>query len=547
MDSGRQGKKPSFYGATAIMASSTFLSRVLGLLRETVFAAFFGAGNATDAFQIAFRIPNLLRDLFAEGAMSSALVPVYTRLQKEKGEEAGWRLASNVITCLLLLTGLITVVGILFADPLVTVFAGAFSGVPGKHEMTVHMTRLLWPFFPVVVMAAVWMGVLNSREVFGIPALAPSFFNLVSIVAAFTICPLVAHFTGYPAIYGMAIGATLGGVAQWLVQVPALRKEGFRYRPVFEPRDPSLQRMMTLMGAGTFSLAATQVNVLVSTSLAAGQGEGAVSWLYYAFRLMQFPIGVFGVAISVANLTKVSREAASGNIQAVRDSVRDALRMVIVLTVPSAVGLTVLGIPIVSVIYERHNFHASDTFQVSLALAAYSLGLSSYSANRVMVPVLYSLGKPKAAVWTSALGMVLNVGLCVGLVGSLGFLGLALALSVAALANSVLLLSILQSSLKQIEFKNLSICLLKTLCASLFMAIFVYVFLGFLDAQPFRPIPLTGVWDKANFAARLIFLLAALAIGVSVFAVVGKILRLQELERIQGLIWKRLSKRREQA
>lgn len=547
MESGGKGKKPSFYGATAIMASSTFLSRILGLLRETVFAAFFGAGTATDAFQIAFRIPNLLRDLFAEGAMSSALVPVYTRLQKEKGEEAGWRLASNVITCLAVLTGLIAVAGIVFADPLVTVFAGAFREVPGKHEMTVHMTRILWPFFPVVVMAAVWMGILNSREVFGIPALAPSFFNVVSILSAFTICPLVAHYLGYPPIYGMAIGATLGGLAQWLVQAPALRREGFRYRPVFEPRDPSLQKMVTLMGAGTFSLAATQVNVLVSTSLAAGQGEGAVSWLYFAFRLMQFPIGVFGVAISVANLTRVSREAAAGNMQAVRDSLRDALRMVMVLTIPSAVGLAVLGIPIVSVIYERGQFNATDTLQTSLALAAYSLGLSSYSANRVMVPMLYSLGRAKAAVWTSAVGMVLNVGFCVALVGPMGFTGLALALSIAALANTMLLLAILQTSIKQIEFKNLAVCLVKTLSASLFMAIFVYVFLGFLDAQPFRPIPLTGVWDKANFAARLFFLLAALGIGVSVFGVAGKILGLQELERIQGLIWKRLSKRRDQA
>ena len=547
MESGGKGKKPSFYGATAIMASSTFLSRILGLLRETVFAALFGAGTATDAFQIAFRIPNLLRDLFAEGAMSSALVPVYTRLQKEKGEEAGWRLACNVITCLAALTGLITVAGIVFADPLVTVFAGAFHEVPGKHEMTVHMTRILWPFFPVVVMAAVWMGLLNSREVFGIPALAPSCFNVVSILSAFTICPLVAHYLGYPPIYGMAIGATLGGLAQWLVQAPALRREGFRYRPVFEPRDPSLQRMVALMGAGTFSLAATQVNVLVSTSLAAGQGEGAVSWLYFAFRLMHFPIGVFGVAISVASLTKVSREVAAGNLQAVRDSLRDSLRMVMVLTIPSAVGLAVLGIPIVSVVYERGQFGPFDTYQTSLALAAYSLGLSSYSANRVMVPMLYSLGRPRAAVWTSALGMILNVGLCVALVGPMGFTGLALALSIAALANTVLLLAILQSALKQIEFNNLAVCLVKTLCASLFMAIFVYVFLGFLDARPFGPIPLTGVWDKANFAARLFFLLAALGIGVSVFGIAGKMLRLQELERLQGLLWKRLSKRRDQA
>lgn len=539
-------QKRSFYGATAIMAASTFLSRILGLVREQVFAFFFGAGTATDAFQIAFRIPNLLRDLFAEGAMSSALVPVYTRLQKERGEEAAWRLVSNVVTTLALILCGISIVGILCADPMVTLFASAFKEVPGKHEMTVAMTRILWPFLPLVVMAAVWMGVLNARETYGIPALAPTMFNLVSLASAFTICPLVAHYTGYPMIYGWAAGATLGGLAQWLWQVPALRREGFRFRPVFEPRDPSLQKMVVLMGAGTFGLAATQVNVLVSSMLAAGQGEGAVSWLYFAFRLMQFPIGVFGVAISTANFTKVSKEAAAGNLQAVSESVRDALRMVIVLTLPSSVGLAIVGIPIISVIYEHGRFLANDTYQTSLALAGYSLGLCAYSANRVMVPVLYSLGKSKSAIWNSSLGMVLNVALCFTLIGPLGFSGLALALSGAALLNSLVLLVVLQSHLKQIDFKNLAICLLKTLSASLFMAIIVYVFLGFLDAQPFHPIILTGVWDKANFATRLFFLLAALGIGISTFALAGRLMRLHELERIQGLIWKRLRIRKGQ-
>jgi len=476
MQSAPELKKRSFYGATAIMAASTFLSRILGLVREQVFAYFFGAGTGTDAFQIAFRIPNLLRDLFAEGAMSSSLVPVYTRLQKERGDAAAWRLVSNVVTTLAVLLCGITLIGVLCADPLVTLFASAFKEIPGKHEMTVDMTRILWPFLPLVVMAAVWMGVLNSRDKFGIPALAPTSFNIVSLASAFTICPLVAHYTGYPMIYGWAMGATLGGLAQWLVQVPALRREGFRYTPVFEPRDPSLQKMVILMGAGTFGLAATQVNVFVSTTLAAGQGEGAVSWLNYAFRLMQFPIGVFGIAISTANLTKVSKEVAMGKFKDVCLSVEDSLRMVIVLTLPSSVGLAVLGIPIISVIYEHGRFHASDSYQTSLALAGYSLGLCAYAANRVMVPVLYSLGKSRSAIWNSGLGMLLNVALCYSLIGPFGFTGLALSLSGVAILNALVLLVVLQSNLKQIAFKNIGICFIKTLSASLFMAIIVYVF-----------------------------------------------------------------------
>ncbi|HEY8279631.1 MAG TPA: murein biosynthesis integral membrane protein MurJ [Bdellovibrionota bacterium] len=539
--------KTSFYGATLLMASGTFLSRILGLVREQVFAYFFGAGIASDAFQLAFRIPNLLRDLFAEGAMSSALVPAYTQLRHKEGDEAGWQLVSNVATTLAVLLGGIALVGILCSGPLVSVFAPAFSQTPGKHEMAVAMTRILWPFLPLVGLAAVWMGVLNSREKYGVPALAPSCFNLVSIVAAFTLCPLVAHLWKVPAIYGWAAGATLGGLAQWLVQVPALRAEGFRYRWRFVTSDPSLRKMVLLMGAGTFSLAATQVNVFVNSVLASGQGNGAMSWLNYAFRLMQFPIGVFGVAISTANLTKVAREAAMGDLQAVRDSLRDALRMVLVLTVPSSVGLAVLGIPIISVIYQHGRFLPSDTYQTSLALAGYALGLSAYAGIRVMVPVLYSLGRSRSAVWSSGLGMVLNVVLCLSLVGPLGFQGLAVAMSCSSILNALVLLWILQSHLKQIAFKDIGICLAKSLAASLFMAIFVYVFLGFLGATPFHPIPLTGLWDKANFAAHLLYLSAALLLGLSTYGTAGRLLGLQELERLQGTIWKRLRTRRDKA
>ncbi|RYZ95594.1 MAG: murein biosynthesis integral membrane protein MurJ, partial [Proteobacteria bacterium] len=278
MSSGVKGSKRGFYGATGIIAGGTFLSRILGLVREQVFAFFFGAGSATDAFQIAFRIPNLLRDLFAEGAMSSALVPTYTRVRKEQGEEKAWLLVSNVVCTLALALSVVAALGIVFADPLVSLYAPSFKDVPGKHEMAVTMTRILWPFLPMVVLAAVWMGILNARERYGTPALAPSIFNVISIFSAFTICPWVAWAFGAPPIYGMAIGAVIGGLGQWLIQVPSLKKEGFHFKPVFNWQDPALRKMVLLMGAGTFGLAATQINILVNSMLAAGAGDGAVSW-----------------------------------------------------------------------------------------------------------------------------------------------------------------------------------------------------------------------------------------------------------------------------
>jgi putative peptidoglycan lipid II flippase len=538
--SAKKGSQRRFYGATGLIAGGTFISRILGLVREQVFAYFFGASAATDAFQIAFRIPNLLRDLFAEGAMSSALVPVYTKVRKEKGEAAGWALVSNVVTTLALVLGVLALLGMLFADPLVHLYAPAFSQVPGKHQMAVDMTRILWPFLPLVVLAAVWMGILNARDRYGPPALAPSFFNLASIAAAFVICPLMAPWLGWPAIYGMALGAVLGGCLQWLVQVPALRGEGFRYRFYLNWKDPELRKMVLLMGAGTFGLAATQINILVSSILASSQGTGAVSWLNYAFRLMQFPIGVFGVAISTANLTRVSREAADGDFNAVGQSVKDSLRMVLVLTLPSAAGLAFLGTPIISAIYERGQFSAQDTHQTALALAGYALGLSAYSAVKVLVPVLYALGRARQAVWSSGLSVALNVGLGLFLVQFWGFMGLAVATSMAALLNMAILLYLLRGVLGKMIFVDLLDCLFRVTIAAGLMAIFVYILQAFVGISPFHPIPLTSLWATATLPTRIFFLLCSVLSAALLFAVVARVLGLQEVQRIQEKIWKRL-------
>jgi putative peptidoglycan lipid II flippase len=537
--------KSSFYGATGIIAAGTFLSRILGLVREQVFAYFFGAGAATDAFQIAFRIPNLLRDLFAEGAMSSALVPTYTKVRKERGEAVAWDLVSNVATTLGVVLLIVAVLGIFFSDFLVGAYAPAFREIEGKFGMAVTMTQILWPFLPMVGLAAVWMAILNAREKFGTPALAPSLFNVASILAAFTICPLVAHFFGWPSIYGMAIGALVGGALQWWIQIPALAREGYRFRFFANWKDPYLGRMIGLMGAGTFGLAATQINIFVNSLLASSEGDGAVSWLNYAFRLMQFPIGVFGVAISTANLTRVSREAANGDAAAVRESIRTSLRMVFVLTVPSAVGLAFLGIPIISVIYEHGRFQSADTYATALALAGYSLGLVAYSAIKVLVPVMYSLGLTRFAILSSGISVILNVMLCYLFVQSYSFVGLAFASSISAILNAVLILAILQSRLKQINFRNLLSCLLLTTCGATLMAIFVYYFQGFVGIVPFRPIPLTSTWQNATFWEQLMILAAALLGATLIYGAFAKWMGLTEFVKFQEVVWKRLRRTKE--
>lgn len=533
-------QKSSFYGATGIIAGGTFLSRILGLVREQVFAYFFGAGAATDAFQIAFRIPNLLRDLFAEGAMSSALVPTYTRTRKEKGEEVAWKLVSNVVCTLGFVLLVVSIAGIFLSEWIVSFYAPAFREVSGKFEMAVTMTQILWPFLPMVAMAAIWMAILNARERFGTPALAPSLFNVASILAAFTICPLVSSAFGWPAIYGMAIGAIIGGALQWWIQIPALRREGFRFQFTSNWRDPDLQKMITLMGAGTFGLAATQINIFVNSLLASSQGDGAVSWLNYAFRLMQFPIGVFGVAISTANLTRIAKEAANNDFDAIRESVVRSLRMVLVLTVPSAVGLAVLGIPIISVIYEHGQFDSADTYATAMCLAGYSLGLVAYSAIKVLVPVLYSLGFTRYAIFSSGFSVFANVLLCFAFVGPFQYVGLAFASSISAILNAAVILVILEWKLKQINFRNLLSCFLFTLLGSLFMAIFVYYFQTIVGIAPFHPIPLTSSWQTATFWEHLIFLAAALLGAIVIYGAFAKLVGLKEFVQFQEVLWKRL-------
>jgi putative peptidoglycan lipid II flippase len=420
------------------------------VVREQVLAALFGAGSAMDAYNVAFRVPNLVRDLFAEGAMSSAFVPTFTRHLTTDGKASAWRLGNNVINGLILITGILVVVGIVFADSLVGLFAAAYRDVPGKFELTVFLTRLMLPFLTFVAVAAACMGMLNALHRFFIPALSPAMFNVVTITCTLVLVPFMPS-VGLPAIAAVAIGSLLGGVAQLAVQWPALRREGFRYRPTLDWRDDSLRRVLVLMGPGTLGLAATQINVFVNTVLATGEGTGAVSWLNYAFRLMYLPIGLFGVSIATATLPAISRHWASHDQGATRRSVADGLSLMLMLNVPATVGLMVLATPIVRVIFERSAFTPSDTAATAAALQFYSIGLIGYSVVRITSPVFYALGQSRTPVAVSVATVLLNAALNLALVRVMGYRGLALGTSIAALFNATLLMFLLNRRLDGIE------------------------------------------------------------------------------------------------
>src|SRR5688572_19260088 len=394
--------------SAGVIGIATMTSRVLGLVRDVVLASLFGAGDAMDAFRIAYRLPNVMRDLFAEGALSAALVPTFTRALAAGDRTAAWRLASNVITVLLLISCAVVAAGILFAEPLVQMYAEGFRGVPGKLELTIRLTRIMFPFLAMVSMAAVMMAMLNALHRFFIPALSPAMFNVATIACAVIAVPLSPHL-GIEPIVVIAAGTLVGGLGQILLQWPALRREGFRYQPMLDVHDPWLREIGRLMVPGVAGLAAVQINLFVNSWLAAGLGTGAVSWLDYAFRLMYMPIGLFGISIATASLPTISGHAASRNDPGVRRAVSSGLRMMLMLNVPATVGLFVLATPIVALIFERGRFTPADTAATAAALACYAPGLIGYSAVKLISPAFYAMNNSRIPVVASAVSVLFNV------------------------------------------------------------------------------------------------------------------------------------------
>jgi putative peptidoglycan lipid II flippase len=437
---GREVKTPServrITEAAGLVSGLTLVSRVLGLVREVVFAALLGAGLHADAFRIAFRIPNLLRDLFAEGALSAAFVPAYARAIARDGRPAAFVLANRVLTLLALVLGGLVVLGVVFAEPIVAVLAPGFAQVPGKTELTTLLTRIMMPFLPLVSLAALAMGMLNAEERFAVPAFAPAMFNVMAIGWG-----LGLWATGLPVehvVLGWALGTLLGGLAQFLVQVPALRGLGWRFRAEWAPRDPSLRRIAGLMAPATLGLAAVQVNLFVN-AIFASSVPGAVSWLDFAFRLLYLPIGLFGVALGTVATAGLARRAAEDDMEGLRTTLRQALAMLAYLTLPATVGLMVLRVPIVRLLYERGRFGPADTEATAAALLLYAIGLVGYTGVKVLAPAFYSLHRPRIPLIASGLAVATNLIVVLLLFPSLGFLAVALGTALGSLVNTGLL------------------------------------------------------------------------------------------------------------
>ncbi len=434
-------------------------SRVLGLAREQIFAALFGGTAYADAFQAAFRIPNLLRDLFAEGVLSAAFVPTFTDVMAQEGRERAFRLANLVIGILLVLVGGIALAGVLAAPLLVSVVAPGFD--LGKQALAIPATRIIFPFLPIISIAAVLMGQLNAQDRFGAPALAPVVFNLVAITAGGWL--LVSGVAPETALMTWAGAMTIGGMGQLLVQVPALRATGFRFSPIRQLRelgrrvfhDPGVRRIAGLMAPATAGLAATHVNILVSTMFASSEA-GALSWLNYGFRLIYLPIGVFGVAVATVATSRLAQRAAERDLTGLRATYEQGLRLVGFLTIPSTVGLIVLREPIVRLLFERGEFLARDTTATATAVLAYAVGLYAYSAVKVTAPAFYALNQARVPMRASLFAVETNLIISVTLFPIYGFPVLALGVAAGAIVNLTLLVFALHHVTEGLALRSLA-------------------------------------------------------------------------------------------
>jgi putative peptidoglycan lipid II flippase len=519
--------------SAGLVGIATMASRVLGLLRDWVFLTAFGAGHVMDAYNVAFRLPNLVRDLFAEGAMSAAFIPTFTRELHGKGKEAAWELGRIVITGLIVVTGAITIAGILLAAPLTAWIAPEYAATPGKLELTTTLTQVMFPFLVLIAVAVACMGMLNSLRSFFLPALAPAAFNVACIASAFLIVPFMPAL-GWHAMVGLAIGTLLGGVAQVALQWPALRREGFRFRPRFGFSDPRFREIVRLMIPGTLGLAAAQINQLVNVYLATSEGEGAVTYLGFAFRLMYLPIGLFGVSIATAAIPGITRHAAAEDMEGVRQDVSQATRMMLMLNVPATFGLIVLAGPIIELIVEYRNITATDTLGMAASLMGYAPGLVGYSAVKIASPTFYALKDSRTPVTIGMICIVLNVVLNLLLVRtSLSYAGLALGTGIAALANALMLYWMLRRRLGGLDDRRVVTALLKVLVASAAMAAVAWG----VEHQ------LAVHWAGDEPWRRAVRVGAAIGLALGTLALTARLLRLHEFEVAFGRVWSRIGGR----
>lgn len=503
----------------------TAVSRILGLARESVQAYLFGAGRSTDAFIAAFRIPNLLRDLFAETALSAAFIPVLAE-ERKKGKEAQNLMASNVFNVLAIIVGAVAIAGVVLSPLLVRLIAYGYGAAPEKFALTVNLTAIMFPILLLVALAAWAMSYLNTEEDFFIPSVAPAFFNLFAIAVPFFTYGWLVHQRVDP-IFGMAYGVLIGGLFQFLIQIPRLYQKGFHYHFYINFKDPALHKTLKLFLPVALGLSGVIINTAISTTIISFLGERSMTWLNNAFRIMHLPLGLFGIAVGTVALPALSRLVSENRTSEVKNTLLDSLKMVLLLTVSTSGIIIFLSLPVTRIIYQHGRYTGYDTLATSQALILYMIGIPFTASIRNLAAVFYAYQDAKTPMFASFLGIAVNVGLNLLLMRALGFQAFPLAISAAALANVSVLIAALPKKIGDCELWPLVKFFMRLVIASAVAG-------------------LTGWWLNSilsristAFGFQLLNLMISGCLACLVFYLVGRILGLKEIDDYRRRIFSR--------
>lgn len=496
--------------ALGSIGAATLTSRILGFVRDMVVARAFGAGPLTDAFFVAYRIPNILRRLLGEGALSTAVVPTFTDYLLHRPRADFERLFRAVLGAALVVLTVVTVAGIAVAPWFVAVLAPGFGTDPGLRSLTVTLTRVLFPYLLLVGLAALAMGALNAHGRFFTAALGPAVLNVAMIFSVVVLAQRIE-----PPILALAIGVIVGGIGQLLVQVPDLRRAGVPITPSAELSHPALGRIGGLLLPSVLGLATVQVTVFINTLLASLLPTGSISYLYYADRVMEFPLGVFGVALASAALPAMSRQAAAGERAALAQTVEFALRLSCYVAIPATVGLVALATPIIRILFQRGEFGPAETAASAIALQCYAFGLAGFSAARISAQAFYALGDTRSPVLAGIAAVALNFVVAVAMMGPLAHAGLALASSAAGVVNLIVLLWMLEHRIGPLPWRALLRSIGRTVLASAPVAAWCLLLSWYWPAAP-------RFWIDAAWLA------AAIAGGATLFLIASTLLRSPE-------------------
>jgi len=507
--------------STLAVSAPTLLSRIFGLLRDMIQANYMGTGRGMDAFTIAYTIPNLLRRLTGEGAMTAAFIPVFTQQKKEKSREELWKFAHYFFFDLTVIMALITVLGILFAPLLVRLISFGFKEVAGKWDLTIALTRFMFPYIFLISLAALAMAILNSFHKFFVPAFTPVLFN-ISII---TLAGIFAGRAKDPS-YVFAAGVVVGGIFQLAFQLPFLWRQGMRFKPMLSFTHPGVRKVGKLIIPGIFGAGLYQINFALSRVIASLLEEGSVSSLYYAARVQELTLGIFSIALSIALLPTFSDQAARQDIDGMKKTLVYSFKLIFLVTFPAMVGLVLLNRPIIQVLFQRGEFNEQSTMMSASCLFFFALGIPFISGVRIMAPAFYSLKDIKTPVIVASLVMVLYISLSIVLMNPLRVGGIALALSISSVFNLIVLFYLLERKIGYISKKGILISACKSAFSAAGMGAAVWYFVKDFD------------FEKMIFIQKLGILASAVSIGIVVYLVLNLLFSHDDLKSLKDVFSK---------